>query len=323
MCVAFWTLDHPDYALILCANRDEFLARPTLPAGFHSFGALSDDAHSLDPTSGRVLSGRDALAGGTWLGLAPASGRVALLTNITEPTPAQPLASRGDLVPAFLLAGDAPLTTEALGTLYPPEAKYAGFNLLVLSPEWGPPASGTPTPAPGAADAPRHLRFAHAARVSNAGARGRVAVRALRPDERAHGGMSNGKPDGDAWPKVVRGRALFAEAIGGVTEETQDAALTARLFALLRTPPDEPVRSRAELRRAICVDPLEVGAGPSATVRVYATRLATVLLVRRSGAAHFAERDVWALRAGAVCDVSEGGGERVWRGRIGEAVPVV
>lgn len=108
MCVGFWSITHPVYALyvplphpltaqsasanrggdsILCANRDEYLARPTLPAHFHSFEAMPKSATLNDggPAAlgdkdrGRVLSGRDKLAGGTWLGVSRPTGRVALL----------------------------------------------------------------------------------------------------------------------------------------------------------------------------------------------------------------------------------------------------
>ena len=52
---------HPDYKLIVTANRDEFYARPTTPADFW------DDHPDL-------LAGRDLEAGGTWLGITK-SGR--------------------------------------------------------------------------------------------------------------------------------------------------------------------------------------------------------------------------------------------------------
>lgn len=96
MCVGFWSLEHPDYALyvltlmgvledvltgccprvrrILCSNRDEYLSRPTTAAHFHSFGNIESDVTS-DRT---VLSGRDLRAGGTWLGVSLA-GRAAFL----------------------------------------------------------------------------------------------------------------------------------------------------------------------------------------------------------------------------------------------------
>ena len=58
---------------ILCANRDEFLSRPTAEAHFHNFGDKSES----DVLKGNVLSGRDLQAGGTWVGM-NRSGRVAL-----------------------------------------------------------------------------------------------------------------------------------------------------------------------------------------------------------------------------------------------------
>ena len=58
---------HPRYPLIVAANRDEFLERPTLPAHFWS------DAPD-------ILAGKDLRAGGTWLGVTKA-GRFAALTN--------------------------------------------------------------------------------------------------------------------------------------------------------------------------------------------------------------------------------------------------
>ena len=73
---------------ILCANRDEYLARPTLPAHFHSFEALTTPAPSNNTapvvqddlkSKGKVLSGRDVRAEGTWLGISQSTGRVALL----------------------------------------------------------------------------------------------------------------------------------------------------------------------------------------------------------------------------------------------------
>lgn len=217
-------------------------------------------------------------------------------TNITEPLQTLP-SSRGALVRAFLLADPATPIAE----LYPPTAQYAGFNLLTLA-------------AARAADGTLH--FPHATRVSNGGARGPIALRALRQDERAAGALSNGiDAAGDAWPKVLIGRALFVSAVSADADDDDDeAALAARLFALLRTPPAEPVRAREELRRAVCVPPLVVGAGH------YATRLATVLLIRRSGAARFVERDVWVDAPGGagepLLNSPEGAGDRIWEGRV-------
>ncbi|KAJ7464729.1 NRDE protein-domain-containing protein [Mycena galericulata] len=291
---------------ILCANRDEYLARPTVPAAFHSFGS-----HTHGDDDGRVLSGRDVSAGGTWLGLAPSAGRVALLTNITEAPQTLP-SSRGALATAFLLAEpDTPLDA-----LYPPAAQYAGFNLLLLCAQWAP-------------DEPRRLHFPHASLLTNNGARGEVVARALRPEERVCGGVSNAAESvgGGPWPKVVEGRGLFAEALAAADADTsaapadaegQDTSLSERLFALLRTTAVPPPRARAELRESICVPPIAVPVGADGGTSYYATRLATVLLVRRDGAGVFIERDVWRVDGGGggVELAAPGDGERRFRVRV-------
>ena len=80
---------HPDYPLILAANRDEAYDRPAAPAAFWS-------------DHPQVCGGRDLEKGGTWLGLTRA-GRVAAVTNFRDGLPKNPAArSRGELVGAFL-----------------------------------------------------------------------------------------------------------------------------------------------------------------------------------------------------------------------------
>src|SRR5687767_15828178 len=58
---------HPDYPLIVAANRDEFHARPAAPAAFW-------DDHP------EILAGRDLEARGTWMGVSR-TGRFAAVTN--------------------------------------------------------------------------------------------------------------------------------------------------------------------------------------------------------------------------------------------------
>ncbi len=86
MClVIFAWKTHPDYKLILAANRDEFHGRP------------SQDAHWW-PELPDVLGGRDLQAGGTWLATSR-SGRFATVTNYREQEPAPSGArSRGEIV---------------------------------------------------------------------------------------------------------------------------------------------------------------------------------------------------------------------------------
>jgi len=80
---------HPDYPLIIAANRDEYFSRPT-------------QAPTWWPEAPHLFAGKDLQAGGTWLGHNK-KNRVAGITNLRCPelhlTGAK---SRGDLVKRFL-----------------------------------------------------------------------------------------------------------------------------------------------------------------------------------------------------------------------------
>ncbi|HEX8176861.1 MAG TPA: NRDE family protein [Pyrinomonadaceae bacterium] len=106
---------HPEYPLILAANRDEFYERPTARAAF-----WSDDEDTL--------AGRDLERGGTWLGVTR-GGRVAAITNYREPgLRISDAPSRGLLVSRFLSGGlDA---GEYLSKLSDEASLYNGFNLI-------------------------------------------------------------------------------------------------------------------------------------------------------------------------------------------------
>lgn len=106
---------HPDYPLVVAANRDEFHARATAPARFW-------------PEAPAVLAGRDLAAGGTWMGVTR-GGRFAALTNVREPGRAQGSRSRGLLVSEYLLSGASPL--DYATAVMAAGDDYSGFNLLV------------------------------------------------------------------------------------------------------------------------------------------------------------------------------------------------
>ena len=116
MCLILLAYDaHPDYRLILAANRDEFFDRPTAPARFW------EDAQ-------QILAGRDLKEGGTWLGMTR-SGRIAAITNFRDPRSERKDApSRGGLVSGFL-RGSMPVE-EYLAVLSREGAAYNGFNLI-------------------------------------------------------------------------------------------------------------------------------------------------------------------------------------------------
>ncbi len=111
---------HPEYRLILLANRDEFYQRPSAPL-------------SPWPEREDILAGRDLLAGGTWLGLA-ANSRFAAITNVRRPGmdaavhTEGPARSRGDLVASYLRDGTP--APEHLRAALAQGGEYAGFNLL-------------------------------------------------------------------------------------------------------------------------------------------------------------------------------------------------
>ena len=117
MCLIAFAIDcHPAYSLVLVANRDEFRARETMPAGF-----WTDASH--------VLAGRDRQAGGTWLGVTT-GGKLAAVTNyrdmrqqVLDPP------SRGLLVADYLR--DPAITPAVLSEQLMKDAhRYDGFNLL-------------------------------------------------------------------------------------------------------------------------------------------------------------------------------------------------
>ncbi len=102
------------YPLIVAANRDELHARPSLPANWWS-------------DRPGVLSGRDLVAGGTWLGITT-GGRFAAVTNIAGAPAAPATDSRGILVGNFL-------ATELPGARYVSAIageRFGPFNLLLL-----------------------------------------------------------------------------------------------------------------------------------------------------------------------------------------------
>jgi uncharacterized protein with NRDE domain len=107
---------HPDYPLVVAANRDEFFSRPSAPAAFWQ-----------DAT--QVLAGRDLEAGGTWLGISR-QGRFAALTNYRGgDAQRHDTRSRGALVADFLTGGASP--AKYLAQVTTGSAEYNGFNLFV------------------------------------------------------------------------------------------------------------------------------------------------------------------------------------------------
>jgi len=116
MCLILFAHDaHPEYPLVVAANRDEYYRRPTAKAAFW---------HDHP----QVLAGRDLECMGTWLGVTRA-GRFAALTNFRDPSERKPDApSRGQLVSDFLTSEREP--REYLEDVAARAPEYKGFNLL-------------------------------------------------------------------------------------------------------------------------------------------------------------------------------------------------
>lgn len=106
---------HPEYPLVVAANRDEWRARPAAPAGWW-------EDHP------EILAGRDLEAGGTWMGVTR-GGRFCAVTNFRDPSDKRGTArSRGELVAQFLSGRQSP--AGYCRDLVRRRADYNGFNLL-------------------------------------------------------------------------------------------------------------------------------------------------------------------------------------------------
>lgn len=115
MCLILFALEqHPEFPLVLAANRDEFYRRPTSPMHWW---------HDQE-----ILAGRDQLSGGTWLGVTP-SGIVTAVTNVREASQPPGAKSRGEL-PIKALTPDL---DNLESRLCQDRMAYSGFNLVRLA----------------------------------------------------------------------------------------------------------------------------------------------------------------------------------------------
>jgi len=106
---------HPNYPLVLAANRDEAYSRPTAPAAFW-------DDHP------QIYGGRDLEKGGTWLGITR-EGRIAAVTNFRDGyAPKNGTHSRGELVSNFLCGSQQ--AAEYVRRICRDAHAYNGFNLI-------------------------------------------------------------------------------------------------------------------------------------------------------------------------------------------------
>jgi len=176
MCLIVFAFDcHPDYQLILGANRDEYRNRLTDPAGFWS-------------SAPHILAGRDMQAGGTWMGVTT-NGKLAAITNYRDPR--QYLIdppSRGKLVSGYLQNHDVTLE-DYQATLNREGQQYEGFNLLYGTfdqPYYFTNRGGSSGPlTPGIHGLSNHLLDTHWAKVKTARSRLTAIVQhgAIEPED--------------------------------------------------------------------------------------------------------------------------------------------
>lgn len=106
---------HPEYELVLVANRDEFFERKTLKAHLWK--------------KPEIFAGKDMVAGGTWLGV-DKRGRLAAVTNFRNPETVKTTAPSRGLLPVLFLENNMPADV-FLQSLSKNGQDYNGFNLIV------------------------------------------------------------------------------------------------------------------------------------------------------------------------------------------------
>ena len=259
MClVAFAINASKRWPLVIASNRDEFFDRPTLPLARWQSAA----GHS-------IVSGRDARAGGTWLGITPL-GRVAFLTNVRQASlPGQPpqppfAKSRGELVMRWLEGR----VTAAQFMVDTNSASYGGFNLVVgdwQTGQWSWISNRLFETDPDGSIAHRPKAAGWCSRV-------------LEPGVYA---LSNAALD-TPWPKTLALKAALTRALGAADEAGLEKplwdALDSRSYASTESLPDTGVSS--ELERALS------SAYVDSPERGYGTRSSTVLVATPRTDAH-------------------------------------
>lgn len=116
MCLILFAIDeHPEFDLVIAANRDEFYNRPTL------------QAHVWEKPAW-MIGGKDIQGGGSWLGISP-NRKLAMLTNFRDPSSIDPNApSRGALITNYFTHDEGP--ENYLKKIAVNGSDYNGFNLL-------------------------------------------------------------------------------------------------------------------------------------------------------------------------------------------------
>jgi uncharacterized protein with NRDE domain len=230
------------WPLVIAANRDEYLDRPSLPL-----------ARWTSASGQEIISGRDLHAGGTWLGMT-SGGRMAFLTNVREGRPQAAPRSRGELVMRWLEtnceAGDFVREMEKDGSA------YGGFNLVLGDFQ---------------RDAWTWVTNKAAALPAMATSRWHA-----QPLQAGVYGLSNAALD-TPWPKTIELKQTLATALAASPDEHQPEALLAPLWAALGNRQRAPLASLPATGVPLPIEEALSSAFVDFPENAYGTRSSTVL----------------------------------------------
>ncbi|KAH8887590.1 hypothetical protein GQ53DRAFT_655570 [Thozetella sp. PMI_491] len=241
MCIVLLTTSHPDYALIVIDNRDEFILRPTSRPHWwkpHNDVPNGAPAQGVDILSSRDLQRKEQ---GTWLGITR-QGNFAVLTNYREGGNDHPSVSgtrsRGAMVTAWLAADPEEPTTKFVSRMLEEGATkgVGGFSLIcgklrrrrTGGGEGENGASAAQTLAPMAIVSNRHETADAVPWIC--GERGEVHGLSnmvyVHPDEAASGT--------ELWPKVADGTTSLKKAVDdAIRDSKSEDALVEALYQIL------------------------------------------------------------------------------------------
>jgi uncharacterized protein with NRDE domain len=258
MCLILFAWNsHPDYSLVVAANRDEFYERDT-------------EGISWWENHPHILAGKDRAdvigSPGTWFGFSK-SGKFSAVTNVRAPSEKNPDArTRGELSLAYLAGNDRPsdfikANTKRFGL-------YNGFNLLIAD-----------------LSNPGNERMHW---VSNRMMLGQsIRPRKVYPDQALDAGvygLSNAMLD-TPWPKVNHRVAAFAQVLAMDQGQLKYADHYLKVLADTRHASDHELPNTGvskEWEKALSCAFIKT---PS-----YGTRSSTILRVRRDGQFEMVER---------------------------------
>ncbi|KAH8703658.1 NRDE protein-domain-containing protein [Talaromyces proteolyticus] len=291
MCIALISTAHPSYPLIIIDNRDEYLHRPTAPAGWWQ-----------EPNN-HVLGSRDLARPeqGTWMGVTK-QGRVAVLTNYRENVPIGTV-SRGAIVNAFLT--EPPATSSS-----PPPRSTRQFVVDTIENQVTKKAGGFSLVC-GKLDEPLAI-------ISNRMSDDVDRVTWIAKEKGETVGLSNTFFSDRTWPKIINGEKLMKNAIAAHVQAAEKNAegeedLIRRLFEVLSTDTlprlnCEPVKDEYQqlLKQSIFIPLLGDRAKFEAEMKsleklglagyvagLYGTQKQTILLVDPHGRVKYVERTLY------------------------------